>query len=455
MPGYAGKFQYTDQGGAVLNQGPCQFRFDAETGIVTPAAGTPIAFDLGDVDRAVSGEWDFSLTLFTGRRLELRQFGAAFGRMSQELLAAWRDRTVRCLLLEDLEELGRFSGTAALTGSPELAGPARLTGTAGLTEPAGLAEIRLYRSNLAVLPLDGPPVQWRLAEVDAVQFDEASYSVALQSGGERLVVARLAQKTDEFRGKLGDALDALRTHQAEALHATFPFLDPDQLQRVLEAMPEGRSVAVASLQAIHPMLPEALIARTVDARLRPYFDALRARAVGEAWMTGFKFIRPDEEAGADEDKGAEDGAEQASTREPDAPAPATPGPAESPAAQPLFFWFFFPLANGRVAWEATTGSGRATYFFEATAPFFDARAPVEQSIARLTRGLALVNFRREPVYLPDDSLERQPRFRRYAIGARKLPELRLLRAAFRGRAIHISLEAWTAQVDHPQSSFTG
>ena len=58
-----------------------------------------------------------------------------------------------------------------------------------------------------------------------------------------------------------------------------------------------------------------------------------------------------------------------------------------------------------------------------------------------------MNFRREPVYLPDDSLERQPRFHRYAIGCRKLPDLRTLRAAFLGRAIHSSLDAWTAQVD--------
>ena len=92
------------------------------------------------------------------------------------------------------------------------------------------------------------------------------------------------------------------------------------------------------------------------------------------------------------------------------------------------------------SWEATTGGGRATYFFRVA-------EPVEPAIARLTRGLALVNFRREPVYLPDDSLERQQRFHRYAIGCRKLPDLRSLRAAFAGRAIHTTLEAWQAQVD--------
>jgi len=405
MPAYSGKFQYLDERGSPLTQGACQFRFDAETAIVTPASGTPIAFDLGDVDLAVPGEWDFQIVLFTGRRLQLRQFGAAFPGMSEELLAAWRNRTVRCLLLEDLQEVARYSGTAAIHGAP-----------------AGPAEIRLYQSNIAVLPLNGPALQWRLAEVDAVTFDEAAYSVTLESAGEKLTIARLAKKTGEFRQNLGEALDALHTHQADALHATFPFLDPDQLQRLLEAMPEGRSVPLAKLQAIHSKLPEALVARAVDAPLRPYFDALRARSVGDSLMTGFKFVRPDE-------------AEASAT--PEAEADATP------EGQPLFFWFFFPLANGRVAWEATTGSGRATYFFEAA-------APVEEAIARLTRGLALVNFRREPVYLKDASLEQQAKFHRYAIGSRKLPDLRALRAAFRGRALHTCLEAWTAQVEKPE-----
>lgn len=409
MPTYSGKFQYLDEHGAVVSEGPCQFRFDGETGIVTPASGAPIAFDLGDVDRAVPAQWDFQLTLFTGRRLKLQQFGTAFGRMSEELLATWRDRTVRCLLLEDLEEVARYSGTAALNG------------------PATPAQIRLYQSNLAVLPLDGLPVQWRLADVDAVCFDEATYSVTLRSGGEHLVLAKLAKKTDEFRGNLGDALNALRTSESEVLHATFPFLNPDQLQRLLQAMPEGRSASLGALRAIHPKIPDALIARAVDASLRPYFDALRARSAHDSLMTGFKFIHPDEERGAEEGE----------TEEVEA---AAPSKEEKDEKQPLFFWFFFPLADGRVAWEATTGSGRATYLFHVA-------APVDQAIVHLTRALALVNFRREPVYLPDESLEQQPQFRRYAIGCRKLPDLRTLRAAFRGRAIHNSLEVWTTQVE--------
>lgn len=65
----------------------------------------------------------------------------------------------------------------------------------------------------------------------------------------------------------------------------------------------------------------------------------------------------------------------------------------------------------------------------------------------MNRAIVLLNFRREPIYLPDSSLEIQPRFHRYAIACRKIPELRRLRASFLGRAIHTSPEGWQKQVE--------
>ena len=396
MPAYSGKFQYTGEHGENLNQGACQVSFDKETCVVTPAGGTPLAFDLGDVDRTVPGEWDLQLVLYTGRTVTLKQFGAAFGNMAGELIAAWRDRTVQCLLLEDLEEVGRHAGAA--NGSP--------------------GEIRIYKSNLAFLPQAGMPIQWRLAEVESIAFDDAAYSIVLTRGTDRLALSKLAKKTDEVLGKLQEVHRALREHSAAALHATFPFLSADQLVQLQILMPEGRSAPLAEMTKIYPKLAEALIARAVDEPLRPYFDALRSRAAKESLWAGFKFIRPDEEE----------------KEEGEASAPAAEAEEEQ---QPLFFWFFFPMPNGKLAWEATTGTGRATYFFRGGAA----------EIPALTRGLALINFRREPIYLSDDSLNQTPKFHRYAIGARKLPDLRMLRAAYAGRAIHSSVEAWQGQID--------
>jgi hypothetical protein len=108
-----------------------------------------------------------------------------------------------------------------------------------------------------------------------------------------------------------------------------------------------------------------------------------------------------------------------------------------------------------VAWEATSRSGRATYFFRLVPPEQAAqlqdpsKSPelIEAAIRQLNRAIVLLNFRREPIYLPDDSLQIQPRFHRYAIACRKLPELVRLRSSFLGRAIHTTPQAWQKQFE--------
>jgi hypothetical protein len=72
---------------------------------------------------------------------------------------------------------------------------------------------------------------------------------------------------------------------------------------------------------------------------------------------------------------------------------------------------------------------------------------IEAAIQQLNRAIVLLNFRREPIYLSEDSLQLQARFRRYAIACRKLPELVRLRSSFLGRAIHSSPEAWQKQFE--------
>ena len=195
------------------------------------------------------------------------------------------------------------------------------------------------------------------------------------------MLSKLGKKTDEAFANLRDSIDALHTKCANALHELFPFLNADALRRLQQAMPEGRSCPIPALAAIHPKLPDALKARAVDESLMPYFEWLSRRSTAPL-LAGFKFTWGSGEAC------------RSGRRTRRLPR----GTVTRRDAAPLFFWYFFPLARNRVAWEATTGTGRATYFFRAD-------APVEAAVARLTRGLALVNFRREPIYLPDASLE--------------------------------------------------
>jgi hypothetical protein len=457
MPSFSGKFQYLNPDGTPTQGGPCRVTFDAETLTLAPDSGAPLAFDLGDIDVFAPGDYELTLTLYTGKRILLSQFGKAFQNLCHDLLEAYRQRLVQCLLLEDLEEVTRFNGHAQLVSEPL---PAR-----SFSSPA---ELRLYKSNLAILPTAATGFQWRLADIDAVKFDEASYAVVLKSAGERLTVTKLAKRTREFAERLEDSTSQLNQQSAKTLHGIFPFLSPDQFQQAARLMKEGHAAPLGKLKAIHPQTEQALVTNVVDAKLKPYFDALLGH-VPPGWLyAGFKLIRKEEEEPAEPpvETQPEETAPAAAESGEEPPEEPAEEPLEETAReeeQPILHWFFFPLSaksGGKlpanlVAWEATSKSGRATYFFRLLPPDqarqlddpAKAAATVEAAIRQLNHALVLLNFRREPIYLPDDSLELQPRFRRYAIACRKIPELGRLRASFLGRAIHASLPAWKKQVE--------
>ncbi len=447
MPDFQGKFQYLSQSGAPAQEGACRIHFDAQTLTLTPDSGAALAFDLGDLDAVTAADWEIRLALYTGRTIVLRQLGKAYDPLAHDLTDAYRNRVVQCMLLEDMGEVARFTGNFELSGSESASGP---------------AEIRLYKSNLAVLPAAAKSFQWRLADIDEVKFDPAAYEIVLQSGNDRIKVSRLAKRTEEFSSKLREAMNALASQSTQALHEMLPFLDPDQLQSCAALLREGRSAPLACLAAIHKQIPAALAANAVDKDLKPYYDQLVARAAAGSGYAGFKLIRPEDAETSGSSTGPAHDESANSENAADSPDPAENDAPDADAAAPeTLYWFFFPLAAkggapaNIVAWEASSRLGRATYFFRLVDPSQAAKladpaqaaAAIDAAIRRLNRVLAMLNFRRRPIYLSDDELAMDPRFHRYAIAARRLPEVREVRASFLGRALHSSLEVWQTQVE--------
>ena len=275
MPSFAGRFEYLAPGRGAVRSGDCQLSFDDRT-VTLVADGPPLAFDLGDIDAYEPGHCQVRLSLFNGHDLVLTRFAKAFSDMDRLLREAYRDRLVQCLLVSDLREAARFTGWVTLDS------PVRQCG--------GPSEIRLYDSNLAVLPDAGAGFQWRLADVDRVVFDEANYAVTFVRGGERLSVGRLAKRTGELADRAQARMTALKERSARALHVVFPFLGPEPFARVAAAMPEGRSVSIADLAAVHPLIGPALLETAVAPGLRPYVRALAGRAASP-WFAGFKVVR--------------------------------------------------------------------------------------------------------------------------------------------------------------------
>jgi hypothetical protein len=432
MPAFPGRFEHLAPGGGAVRSGDCHLSFDDRT-VTVVADGPPLAFDLGDIDAFQSDGCQVRLSLFDGYDLVLTRFAKAFSDMERQLREACRDRLVQCLLVSDLDEVARFSGRVQLESA--------------IRACSGPSELRLYESNLAVLPDAGVGFQWRLAEIDRVEFDEANYTVTFTRGAERLVVGRLAKRTGELADLVRSRISALKERSARALHGVFPFLGPADFSRLAGSMTEGTSTSIAEVGRLHPLIEPALLETVVDPALRPYVTSLASR-VAAPWLAGFRIIR--QETGELRDRG-DDAVERVP---PDTEGEAAGDGRSAPSVLDigdrleLLFWFFFPLAAPgasrptHLAWEATSRGGRATYVFRLP----DAQ-PFAESVAAITRGLLSINFRREPVYLETRRLESEHRYRHYAIALRKLPDLARVRESFAGRAIHTSPPSWSRQVD--------
>lgn len=438
MPAYKGKFQYTPADGSKPQDGACSVQFDEQQFSLSPDQGPATAFDLGDLNAVAAADYQIALPLYNGSRIQLQQFGKSYDDLARELLDAYRTRVLQCLLLEDLQEIARYNASFTLN-------------VPGEPQRSGAAEIRLFKSNLAVLPNLSQAFQWRLADINSVRFDPGAYEVVLESDVGELKLCKLARRTEDFTSHLRDAMDALAQESAQALHALFPFLDADQVRSANGLLREGRSVSLARLNSVHPRIANAITENAVDAGMKPYFDDLAARAGKGEIYAGFKLIRNEEKPATAplENGGAEDADDE----------PAGAPDADTDAPQALY-WFFFPIHDASpsgktsqlVAWEASSASGRATYFFRLTsgsgAVPGESTSLLDSGIARLSRVLGMLNFRRRPIYLSDEQLESNPTFHRYAIAARRLPEVREVRAEFVGRALHSSLDAWKTQVEN-------
>jgi hypothetical protein len=439
MASFSGRFEYLAPGRGALRSGGCTLSFDERT-VTIVGDGPPLAFDLGDIDAYEAGEFDVRLSLFDGHGVVLSRFAKAFRDMERQLREAYRDRLVQCLLVSDLDEVARFAGRVQID-SPRVACD-------------GSAEIRLYESNLAVLPDSGTGFQWRLADIDRVEFDETAYTVTFTNGAERLTAGRLAKRTGELAERVRSRIGVLHERAARSLRNVFPFLGPEEFSRLASVMREGGSASMSEIGPLHRLVEPTLLESVVDSGLSPYVAALAARAVAP-WFAGYKVVRTEAADERDGEGEAGEAGEPSPTHETsvslETASTGDRGVAERLAVGDrleLLFWFFFPIAaDGKqgathIAWEATSRGGRATYVFRLPAGESAAAA-----VAAVNRGLVSLNFRREPVYLDERRLETDHRYRHYAIALRRLADLRRVRDSFAGRAIHTSPDAWAAQLD--------
>lgn len=404
-------YSLTSERGEQLEKGEGRGRLVREGLVILPKFGELLSVPFRDITGITAKNYRVHLLLSSGERITLWDLGYDYENFLRVL-----NRLRNEVLLQDLlmSETLRKSDVEVEFVFTDEGGRAR----------RGRGSVRLYETGLVVIPEQGE--MFRIPYSDLVGISERGVSLTLATeAGERLVLSKMGRELDPFKRTLSEALNELQMKVSSLLRELLPGLSPVSLRAAARLMREGRAAKREELEALDPNLWRGLE------------GVLDTFGVGEA----YRFLK-------------------GMSRQSKICIGLKRGLLGDLTGQ--YVWFLIPIYDidprkpgNAVAMEATSeeGGGKATYFFRIVSrkdyPKFkrleDLDREADRIIGIINRCMLAINFRREPIYLPEERLE-EPRYLRYKLAVQRLPSLRLLRDLFIGRVVHASPEQWRRDV---------
>lgn len=391
---FAAEYRLTIAGESGAESGACSVAFP-DCGIrVTPQGGVSIEIRFSEIVWWRAEDFTIDINLSDGTVVSLTKLARRYDEFIDTFRTARRDHFLTALLLEEGEHL-------------DIDGAFELQNSAGDIVSSGACSISLQRTSLACFPDQSLPFLLPYGSIIEIAHDQELYGIRITcDDGRVLILIRFARRTDELQRTIEELRSALYGRQSCALSALAPAIGAIPLRKIATLLRDGVPAGRQELESVAPGFWDALWNTGFYEKRREYADALLAQA-SEACVV----IKETGSWGATE---------------------------EIPVAlADRRMLYLFRIDNALIV-EAPSNDDAATYIFKITGDDREFRRT-------LCRALATIQFRREPIYLPEAELAKPPHDR-YAEAVRILPGLSAVRAAFRGRAIHNSLESWQQAV---------
>lgn len=407
------KFSIADPGGKVMLAGEGNGTIGAETLVIAPKDGESRSFSLRDIASIEELEYRIKIVLANGDQLFLFNLGYKFEDFARNLVQARNELSLKDLLME---EKPRRQGIKADFLFIDAGGQHLATGK---------CEARLYETAMVVMPERSDLIRVPYSDLLTCTVDSFK-AIALLESGVKIEFSRLGKELDPFRGDVVKAITELSVRVQEMLKDAYPEADPNAILKASQFMKEGRAAARSDLEGACPGLWSRLEMKIAGLGIGEEYAFLASRSNAADIRIGMKRTFAGD-----------------TRRE--------------------YIWFLAPIhskdaskGGNAIAFEASSGEeeGRATYFFRIVSRKEYSQAvdlglldkAAQSALTEIAKGLLAVNFRREPIYLPDESLY-SPQYTHYRYSIMRIPELRLLRERYIGRVVHSSIEQWKLDVD--------
>ncbi|MFO8059083.1 MAG: hypothetical protein R6U70_00280 [Bacillota bacterium] len=397
-----------DGGGA--EEGEATARVTEETLDLLPSSGEALLFTLREITDITASDYRLALDLSSGERLILYHLGYQYEDFCRVLSRMRNEMIIGDLLMK--ESLLTPGMKARYVHEDDEGG-----------QEAGDCEVRLYETALVVIPEAADIVRLPYSYISSVREEDYTLEVQVEEAGS-FVLSHLGRRLDHLRRSLADVMSELALATQRQLGELVPTVSPSVIRRAARLLRDGRAARRTDLEAISLELWSGLEDNLVDAGASGEYAFLKTLAQRDRMCIGFK-------RGLMGDLTGE------------------------------YIWFLVPIYDtdpdrpgNAVAMEALSeGGGRATYFFRITGRGEYRRAPgldflhreTDAFIRDMNRCMLAINFRREPIYFPEERLM-DPRYVHYRVAVERIPELKTLREHFIGRVIHHSPAQWERDV---------
>lgn len=392
--------------GTEIAGGDAEATLDEELLSVVPQYNQALQIPLQEIVSISRQGYRVIIALISGTQLELSELGRRFEEFWGQLAALHHEQLINDLLMQE-----------ALLKTFTEVGFVRVD-EAGKELERGECEIRCYETALVIIPDAGVIQRLPFSFISKVTPENYRIAVTLDTG-DSFVFRQLGRQYDSFLSTLSGAMKSLSAKTQEMLMQHFANTDAAIVRKAAHLLKDGKAVRKRDLDVISLSLWRQLESSVRQAGPQEAYSFLSSLGHADKSCIGIK-------RGLMGDLTGE------------------------------YIWFLVPIfgsspdsPGNALAMEAISDSGsRATYFFRimsrrAYAAGENAEDHLERTLRELNYSLYMINFRREPIYLPESKLDA-----RYRFALVNLPELRSVREKFIGRVIHSSPEQWQRDVLH-------
>jgi hypothetical protein len=404
-------YSLADSHGEEVNGGGAGIELDETSLSIRPKSGEALLFPIREVVEILPEDYRITIRLISLETLVLSELGYQFEDFCRIL-----NKTRNELLLKDMlmEEPLKKSGVEADYAH---------TAIGGKNTVKGKCELRLYETSLVVLPEKAELA--RVPYGDILNIKDVDYTLTVDAEPEGVFAfSMMGREYDPFTKKMSECINELSLKTQLLLKEMLPKLDSLTIRKIAALMKEGRAAKKSDINTVSPEIWPMLEKKLEQAGLKEEYSFLKAVSQADRTCIGVK-------------KGLMGGL----TGE--------------------YLWFLMPVycdkpkePGNAIAMESFSeeNEGKATYFFKLAGrkkyggmAIEDLHIEADRALEAINRCMIAINFRREPVYLPEERLE-EPAYQKYIYAIQRIPELKTLRESYIGRVIHASPEQWKKDV---------